>query len=82
MKKTIRKKTKSLNPVDLCLTPTQHKAYLFIAKRHAAGQITKRSDIQAALNNVDRAWICRIIDVLIDRGLVERYKQRYYKLAT
>lgn len=68
------------NPLDFCLTVVQAEVLQIIAKRTKAGRITTRMDISEALGGKDKSWTCRILRALIDKGLVERYEQRYYKL--
>lgn len=68
------------NPLDFCLTVVQADVLQIIAKRTKAGRITTRIDISEALGGKDKSWTCRILRALIDKGLVERYEQRYYKL--
>jgi predicted transcriptional regulator len=68
------------NPLDFCLTVVQADVLQIIAKRTKAGRITTRMDISEALGGKDKSWTCRILRALIDKGLVERYEQRYYKL--
>ena len=68
------------NPLDFCLTVVQADVLQIIAKRTKAGRITTRMDISEALGGKDKSWTCRIVRALIDKGLVERYEQRYYKL--
>jgi len=68
------------NPLDFCLTVVQAEVLQIIAKRTKAGRITTRIDISEALGGKDKSWTCRILRALIDKGLVERYEQRYYKL--
>lgn len=68
------------NPLDFCLTVVQAEVLQIIAKRTKAGRITTRIDISEALGGKDKSWTCRILRSLIDKGLVERYEQRYYKL--
>jgi DNA-binding MarR family transcriptional regulator len=69
------------NPADLSLTAVQFQVYTAIKKRHKSGQLTTRADIADALGGRDKSWLCRILRALSARGLVERYQQRYYKLA-
>lgn len=38
-----------------------------------------RSDIEVGLGGKDKSWVCRILRALSDKGLIERYVQRYYK---
>lgn len=68
------------NPLDFCLTVVQAEVLQIIAKRTKAGRITTRIDISEALGGKDKSWTCRILRALIDKGLVERYEKRYYKL--
>lgn len=68
------------NPLDFCLTVVQADVLQIIAQRTKAGRITTRMDISEALGGKDKSWTCRILRSLIDKGLVERYEQRYYKL--
>lgn len=68
------------NPLDFCLTVVQAEVLQIIAQRTKAGRITTRMDISEALGGKDKSWTCRILRALIDKGLVERYEQRYYKL--
>jgi len=68
------------NPLDFCLTVVQADVLQIIAKRTKAGRITTRMDVSEALGGKDKSWTCRILRALIDKGLVERYEQRYYKL--
>jgi len=69
------------NPVDLSLTAVQFQVYNTVLTRHQSGQLTTRANIEEALGGRDKSWICRILRALSDRGLIERYQQRYYKLA-
>ena len=68
------------NPLDFCLTVVQAEVLQIIAKRTKEARITTRIDISEALGGKDKSWTCRILRALIDKGLVERYEQRYYKL--
>lgn len=80
--KTSKTTNKNFNPVDLKLTEVQADVYNVIYARQNSGQLTMRSHIQEALADRDKSWICKVIRALIAKGLVERYEQRYYKLAT
>ena len=80
--KTSKTTNKNFNPVDLKLTEVQADVYNVIYVRQNSGQLTMRSHIQEALADRDKSWICKVIRALIAKGLVERYEQRYYKLAT
>lgn len=68
------------NPLDFCLTVVQAEVLQIIAERTKYGSITTRLDISKSLGGKDKSWTCRILRALIDKGLVERYEQRYYKL--
>lgn len=81
MKTTTVTKTLKTNPADLKLTEVQATVYKLITDRHQSGQLTTRADIEKALGGKDKSWICRILKSLSAKGLVERYEQRYYKLA-
>lgn len=68
------------NPLDFCLTVVQAEVLQIIAKRTKAGRITTRMDISEALGGKDKSWTCRILRALLEKGLIEKYEQRYYKL--
>lgn len=71
----------TFNPVDLQLTAVQSGVYSILLARHQSGQLTTRADIETALGGKDKSWICRILRVLSEKGLIERYQQRYYKIS-
>lgn len=68
------------NPLDFCLTVVQSEVLKIVARRTKAGRITTRLDISEALGGKDKSWTCRILRALLDKGLIEKYEQRYYKL--
>lgn len=43
---------------------------------------TTSGDLSKAWGDKERSYVYRVLKVLTDKGLVERYSQRYYKLAT
>lgn len=80
MKTTKISKTSTIkNPVDLHLTLVQTNVLTIIKRRYAEGKLTMRSDIEVELGGKDKSWVCRILRALHDKGLIERYVQRYYK---
>jgi len=68
------------NPLDFCLTVVQSEVLKIVARRTKAGRITTRLDISEALGGKDKSWTCRILRALLEKGLIEKYEQRYYKL--
>lgn len=68
------------NPLDFCLTVVQAEVLQIIAKRTKEARITTRIDISEALGGKDKSWTCRILRALLEKGLIEKYEQRYYKL--
>lgn len=80
MKISTTRTTKIDPAVQHSLTAVQAEVFGIIKKRH--GKVTTRADIEAAAGSKDKSWICRILKSLIAKGLVERYEQRYYRLAT
>ena len=68
------------NPLDFCLTVVQSEVLEIVARRTKAGRITTRLDISEALGGKDKLWTCRILRALLEKGLIEKYEQRYYKL--
>ncbi len=73
-------KTNKINPASLGLTSLQLQAFRVIEQRQSAGELTTRSDIQTALEGREKSWVSRNLAVLIEKGLIELYNQRYYKL--
>lgn len=72
-------RTTEINPVDLGLNSLQSDLYRSIAERHKAGTPTTSTDLAKELNK-EGSWIFRNLIVLIDKGLIERYGNKYYKL--
>lgn len=70
------------NPADLKLTNVQANVFNIISVRHKSGRITTRADIDEALGGIEKSWACRVLRSLTEKGLIERYGQRYYKLST
>lgn len=73
-------KTRTNNFVDLMLTETQAKVYKILSDRYQSGKLTTRSDVEKALGGKEKSWVWRILNSLSEKGLVERYEQKYYKL--
>lgn len=77
--KTITK-TSKINPAEFMLTERQAAVYKLVKSRQNSGKVTTRLDIQNDLGGMDKSWICRVLKALIEKCLIERYEQRYYKL--
>lgn len=79
--KTTSKMILKINASEFGLTEAQLKIYKAIEKRHRSYLITTRADIERDLGGLDKSWVCRILRILSSKGLVERYSQRYYRIA-
>jgi len=72
--------TKMTNKPFMALTQAQSDVFRVVRTRQNAGKITTRADIEKQLDMNDKSWTCRILKALIEKGAIERYDQRYYKL--
>lgn len=73
--------TKAHNPAALGLTDAQNNAYRILQNRQARGLTTTSSDVAEEWGDKDRSYVYRVLKALCDKGMVERYSRRYYKLT-
>ena len=75
------KRTNSPNPAELGLTGAEHEVFQIVSKRQAAGKTITSGDVAAAWGGKNRSYTYRVLKSLMNKGLIEQYSQRYYKLA-
>lgn len=70
----------ALNPAQHGLTAAEDAAYQIVAKREAAMKTTTSGDVAEAWDDKNRSYTYRVLKSLIDKGLLEQYSHRYYRL--
>lgn len=76
-----KKQPKKDTAIDLGLTPAQFKAFEIVKKRSLKKLDTTIKDVAKAWGGKNRTYTSRTLKALIDKGLVERYSTRFYKLV-
>lgn len=74
--------TSTHNPAELGLTAAESAAYTALTTAIGEGKTVTSGDVAERMDGKNRSYIYRVLERLINKGLVERYGQRYYKLAT
>ena len=75
-----KKKILKLNPVEEGLTEAEYNVFKVLEKRQVRGKVTSTGDISKALRGLDRSWIWRNLMSLIEKGIVEQYSRRCYRI--
>ena len=75
-----KKKISKLNPAKEGLTKAEYNIFRVLKKRLDMDKVTSTGDISYALDGLDRSWIYRILISLTEKGIVERYGQRFYRI--
>jgi Fe2+ or Zn2+ uptake regulation protein len=67
-------------PAQLKITKAQSDVFEILKKRERKGLTSTASDISAEWGNRSKCYVYRVVQVLVDARLVERYSRRYYKV--
>ena len=79
---TTRTKIKNnINPAAAGLTDAQSKALCILTNRQTKGLTTTPGDLAKDWKGKHRSYAYKVLKVLCDKKLVERYSTKYYKLA-
>ena len=75
-----KKKISKLNPAKEELTKSEHNVLKALKRRQNIDMVTSTGDLSYELHGLDRSWIYRILISLTEKGIVERYGQRFYRI--
>lgn len=69
------------NAAKLELTAAQNAVYKIVHSRQLSGETTTSTDVTNDRGLKDRSSTYRVLKSLIEKGLIETYAGKYYKLA-
>ncbi len=75
-----KKKISKLNPTKEGLTEPELRILKALKRRQNMDMVTSTGDLSNDLHGLDRSWIYRKLMSLIEKGIVERYGQRFYRI--
>lgn len=81
VKASKRRPALTLNPAEYGLTVAEFRVYEIVAFRQEQKRTTTSGDVARGWGGKNRSYTYRVLKSLIDKGLVEQYSQRYYRLA-
>ena len=72
---------KSLNPAESGLTGAEYEVYNIVRARQAENETITTRYVSEEWGGKEMSWTWRVLRALMDKGMIEQYSGRFYRLA-